>query len=67
MQRGWIEENRGKFQVSALGQEIRQAAEDGTNRYYYVLWSCLRESDAEDLFKLLKRLQERLQEGLLQS
>lgn len=48
-QRGWVTEKAGEFSVTALGQEIRQAAEEATDQFFYAPWSCLSQGETQEL------------------
>lgn len=60
LQRGWVRAEAGEYQVTVPGQEIRQAAEDTTDKYFYAPWACLRQEDTEELRTLLLRLRDGL-------
>jgi len=60
IRRGWAKEEAGKYQVTASGQEIRRAAEETTDRYFYAPWSCLSQEETEDLRTLLIHLHDSL-------
>ncbi len=60
MERGWVAERAAKYLVTALGNEIRQTAEETTDRYFYAAWSCLSQEEREDLRALLMRLRDAL-------
>jgi hypothetical protein len=49
MQRGWVKEESGTYQVTILGREIRQTAEEATDQYFYAPWSCLSQEETEEL------------------
>ncbi len=49
LQRGWIEVKEGEYHLTALGNAVRQAAEDATDRYFYAPWSCLSREETEAL------------------
>ncbi len=59
IRRGWVE-GRKVYQITALGKEIRQTAEETTDRYFYAPWSCLTQAEVEDLRGLLIRLRDSL-------
>jgi DNA-binding MarR family transcriptional regulator len=61
IQRGWVKEEAGEYQVTVLGQEVRQAAEEATDRYFYGAWSCLSQGETEELRTLLILLRDGLQ------
>ncbi len=58
--RGWVTQEGQEYRVTALGEEIRQAAEEATDRYFYAPWSCLSQGETEDLGILLTRLRDGL-------
>jgi Helix-turn-helix family len=60
-QRGWVREEASDYQVTPLGREIRQAAEETTDRYFYAPWSCLSQAETEELRNLLILLRDGLQ------
>jgi hypothetical protein len=59
IRRGWVE-GKEVYQITTLGKEIRQTAEETTDRYFYAPWSCLTEAEMEDLRDLLIRLRDGL-------
>ena len=60
MKRGWVAQKAERYQVTTLGKEIRQTAEETTDRYFYAPWSCLSQEETEDLQTLLIRLRDSL-------
>ena len=56
MQRGWVTEETEMYQVTTLGREIRQAAEETTDQYFYAPWSCLSQAETEEFRTLLTHL-----------
>jgi len=60
IQRGWVAEEAGEYRVTPPGKEIRQTAEETTDRYFYTPWSCLNQEETEDLRTLLIRLRDAL-------
>jgi hypothetical protein len=58
--RGWVEEITGLFRLTIKGSEIRQAAEEMTDRYFYAPWACLSMIEFDDLYNLLVRFRETL-------
>ncbi len=60
IERGWVAERAEKYLVTALGNEIRQTAEETTDRYFYAPWSCLNQGEIEDLRALLMGLRSAL-------
>ncbi len=59
--RGWVEESDGHFQLTAAGREVREAAEEETDRLYFGAWSALSPGEGEELAGLLKQLCEKLE------
>jgi DNA-binding PadR family transcriptional regulator len=51
--RGWVKEEAGEYRVTPLGQEVRQAVEEATDRYFYRAWSCLSQEETEEFQTLL--------------
>jgi len=62
-QRGWVREEGGQYQVTVLGCEIRQAAEETTDRYFYAPWTCLSQDETEELHTLVGQLGDGLNTG----
>ncbi len=60
IQRGWVAEEAGEYRLTPPGKEIRQTAEETTDRYFYAPWSCLSQEETEDLRTLLIRLRDAL-------
>lgn len=58
--RGWIAETAGNYQVTSEGANVRQEAEDMTDRLFFVPWSCLNESELEELSHLAEQLRDGL-------
>ncbi|HEX7975863.1 MAG TPA: hypothetical protein VF498_15745 [Anaerolineales bacterium] len=56
--RGWAAEVNGKYRLTLEGQELRQTAEQTTDRYFYAPWVCLDEADEAELRSLLVQLAE---------
>jgi predicted transcriptional regulator len=51
-----VREQEGNLQLTAEGREIRQKAEQVTDRYFYAPWSCLVEGENQALGDLLDKL-----------
>ncbi|MEK6754436.1 MAG: MarR family winged helix-turn-helix transcriptional regulator [Chloroflexota bacterium] len=60
VERGWVEETSGEYQLTAEGKRIREEAEALTDRYFFAPWSCLNESELEDLSNLATQLRDGL-------
>ncbi|MCX6038543.1 MAG: hypothetical protein NTW99_11775 [Chloroflexi bacterium] len=61
IKRGWVKEEAGEYRVTPLGQEVRQAVEEATDRYFYGAWSCLSQGETEEFQTLLILLRDGLQ------
>lgn len=60
LERGWIEETSGAYQLSVEGKRIRDEAEELTDRYFFAPWVCLNEAEQEDLLNLATQLRDGL-------
>jgi hypothetical protein len=49
VERGWVQEEAGVYQVTQAGHRTRQEAEELTNRLFFAPWSCLNQAEIEDL------------------
>jgi hypothetical protein len=58
--RGWVAEEAGTYGATPAGHEVRQAAEDLTDDYFYAPWSCLEEDELGQLQDLLIRFRDGL-------
>lgn len=63
MDRGWIEESSGAYQLTVEGKRIREEAEALTDRFFFAPWACLGEADQEDLLALATQLRDALKGG----
>jgi DNA-binding MarR family transcriptional regulator len=61
IRRGWVKDEAGKYRVTPLGQEVRQAVEEVTDRYFYGAWTCLSLKEIEELQTLLIHMRDGLQ------
>lgn len=60
--RGWIkEEEKGKFNITEEGKQVRQQAEDLTNQHYNAPWAALSQDETHDLQQRMKKLVEVLE------
>lgn len=59
-QRGWVEEDSGKIQITSAGRQARVEVETETERLFFAPWSCLNESELEELASLAGELREGL-------
>ena len=58
--RGWVEEGSGKIQITSEGKQVRAEVEAETERLFFAPWSCLNESELEELANLASQLREGL-------
>ena len=61
IKRGWVKEEAGEYRVTPPGQDVRQAVEEATDRYFYGAWSCFSQGEKEELQTLLNLLRDGLQ------
>lgn len=57
---GWAEESSGEYQVTAVGKQVRAEVEAETERFFFAPWSCLSESELEELAHLAGQLRDGL-------
>ena len=60
--RGWIEEKTGAYKTTAEGGKVRQESEDMTDRLFFIPWSCLNESELDELSSLAGQLRDGLKQ-----
>jgi hypothetical protein len=60
-ERGWVDEDSGAYQLTAEGKRLRESAEALTDRYFFAPWSCLNESELEELASLASQLRDGLE------
>jgi hypothetical protein len=65
LDKGWIEQALGRWQISANGRALRDVAEMVTDRLFFAGWRALNESELERLNELLVNLFHSLQETKL--
>ena len=58
--RGWVEESSGVVQITLGGKQVRAEVEAETERLFFAPWSCLDESELEDLSNLSTQLRDGL-------
>ena len=58
--RGWVEEGSGVYQITSAGKQIRAEVETETERLFFLPWSCLDESELQELSKLSTQLRDGL-------
>ena len=61
--RGWLEEKAGTYRVTDEGRRVREEAEALTDKYSFAPWSCLNESELEELASLANQLRDGLKKG----
>ena len=57
---GWVREEAGTYRVTEAGKKIRDDAEALTDKYFFAPWSCLSESELEELSSLASQLRDGL-------
>ena len=58
--RGWVDDAAGKIQITAAGKQVRAEVEAETERLFFAPWSCLSESELEELSRLAGQLRDGL-------
>jgi len=58
--RGWVDEDSGKIQITAAGKQVRAEVEAETERLFFASWSCLNESEVDELSSLTSQLRDGL-------
>jgi predicted transcriptional regulator len=54
--RGWVAQENGKYVTTEKGSQVRQQAEDTTDRYFDAPWASLSQDETEELKGLLEKL-----------
>jgi hypothetical protein len=54
--RGWVDDDSGRIQITSAGRQVRADVEAQTERLFFVPWSCLNESELEELASLASQL-----------
>ena len=57
---GWVREEAGMYHVTEAGRKIRDEAEALTDKYFFAAWSCLSESELDELAGLAGQLRDGL-------
>jgi predicted transcriptional regulator len=60
VQLGWTEQDGQSYRITAEGRQLRQAAEEETNRLHFAPWSCLDKTELGELRGLLKAFNDSL-------
>ncbi|MGD9101537.1 MAG: hypothetical protein PVF45_13730, partial [Anaerolineae bacterium] len=58
--RRWVVEETGVYKLTEMGKQIREEAEEATDRYFFVGWSALNDDELARLHDLLFRAVENL-------
>ena len=58
--RGWVEESSGVVKATEAGKQVRVEVEAETERLFFLPWSCLNESELEELSGLASQLRDGL-------
>ncbi|MBI3163492.1 MAG: hypothetical protein HYZ24_02335 [Chloroflexi bacterium] len=58
--RGWADEDSGKVQITSKGKQVRAQVEAETERLFFQAWTCLNESELEELSSLASQLRDGL-------
>lgn len=59
VRRGWVEESSGVVQITSKGKQVRAEVEAETERLFFLPWSCLNESELDELSNLAGQLRVR--------
>ncbi|MCC6567811.1 MAG: hypothetical protein IT315_01090 [Anaerolineales bacterium] len=60
VRRGWAEESSGVVKATEAGKQVRAEVEAETERLFFASWSCLNESELEELASLASQLRDGL-------
>jgi hypothetical protein len=60
IERGWVEESSGVYQITSKGKQVRAEVEAETERLFFAPWSCLEESELAELASLAEGLRDGL-------
>jgi len=58
--RAWIVEESGTYSLTEAGTQVREDAEEATNRLFFAPWACLDRSETARLRELLTRMRDEL-------
>jgi hypothetical protein len=61
--RRWAEESAGVVKAIEVGKQVRAEVEAETDRFFFAPWSCLNESELEELASLASQLRDGLKKG----
>jgi hypothetical protein len=57
-----VDEDSGKIQITSAGKQARGEVEAETERLFFAPWSCLSESELDELSSLASQLRDGLKE-----
>ena len=63
LNKGWIEQAAGRWQVTGSGRALREVAEMVTDRLFFAGWRALTQAELERLNELLINLSRKLQQA----
>ena len=63
VERGWVQQDEETCQPTAEGKRLRDEAEALTDTYFFAAWSCLSESELEELASLASQLRDELKKS----
>jgi DNA-binding PadR family transcriptional regulator len=59
--RGWVDEQAGTYTLTETGKQVREEAEEVTDRVFFAPWTCLSEAETGRLRELLTELKGNLE------
>jgi hypothetical protein len=62
VRRGWMEESSDVIRITSAGKQVRAEVEAETERPFFAPWSCLNESELEELYGLAVQLRNGLKD-----
>jgi len=60
IERGWVAESSGAYELTTEGKRTREDAEALTDRFFFAPWACLNAAEQEDLLVLATQLRDSL-------
>lgn len=61
IKRGWVRVKAGGYQISPVGKKVREDVEAETDNLFFAPWSCLNETEMDDLLYLAIQIHDGLQ------